>query len=208
MPNPTGSVFLQADQNYVWTDGDVYEIVQTDEVEGAATGASFNGIGVDNQPHQVLLNKVSHIRTVQVTQQEIISTLQQFTTLAASNVGLNGWMKFPSQDVNLGMIQIIIQWGTLSLLPYSAPGSLPQVFTFSFPIRFPNAVWILLPWWQANMTSGKGEFGGLARDLAPQVPLQLQTNHLLYDALSTVQIADASRSVLGITGIGWLAVGY
>jgi len=58
MSNPTGTTYLQANPSYVWTNGDVYQIPQTDTVEGAATGASFSGIGVENQPHIVLLNKI------------------------------------------------------------------------------------------------------------------------------------------------------
>lgn len=57
MANPTGSIYLQANGSYTWMDGDIYEIRQTDQVEAAATGASFGGIGVENQPHQILLNK-------------------------------------------------------------------------------------------------------------------------------------------------------
>lgn len=58
MANPSGSTYLQANLSYVWANGDVYEIPQTDTTEGAATGASFSGLGVDNQPHQLLLNKI------------------------------------------------------------------------------------------------------------------------------------------------------
>lgn len=57
MSNPSGSIYLQANNSYAWASGDVYEIPQTDTTEGAATGASFSGLGVDNQPHQILLNK-------------------------------------------------------------------------------------------------------------------------------------------------------
>ncbi len=66
MANPTGTVYLTAAPGYVWTDGDVYQIPQTDQVEGAATGASFGGLGVDNQPHQLLLNKIELIHNHQL----------------------------------------------------------------------------------------------------------------------------------------------
>lgn len=63
MSNPTGTKYLQANSGYVWADGDVYEIPQTDDVEGAASGASFSGLGVENQPHQKLLNKIQWLYT-------------------------------------------------------------------------------------------------------------------------------------------------
>ena len=37
-----------------YTANEIYEIQQTDPVEGAGTGASFSGIGVSNEPHQQL----------------------------------------------------------------------------------------------------------------------------------------------------------
>ena len=61
MANPTGTTYLQANAGYTWMEGDIYEIPQTDQLEGAATGASFSGLGVVNQPHQVLLNKAEYL---------------------------------------------------------------------------------------------------------------------------------------------------
>jgi hypothetical protein len=66
MANPTGTQNLTENPAYVYTDGDVYQIPQTDTVEGAATGASFSGLGADNQPHQVLLNKTKVLRVNQL----------------------------------------------------------------------------------------------------------------------------------------------
>ena len=48
MANPTGG-HLTENLGYVWADGDVYEIAQTDTAEGAASGASFAGLGVDER---------------------------------------------------------------------------------------------------------------------------------------------------------------
>lgn len=75
MANPTGTSNLQANQAYVWMNGDVYLIPQTDEVEGAATGASFSGIGVENQPHQVLLNKIQWLYTLLTNQPHGVAVL-------------------------------------------------------------------------------------------------------------------------------------
>jgi len=41
---------------------EIYQIQQTDAVEGAATGASFGGIGVSNQPHQQLANRTALLK--------------------------------------------------------------------------------------------------------------------------------------------------
>ena len=40
-----------------FTANEVYEIQATDPVEGAASGASFGGLGLSNQPHQQLANR-------------------------------------------------------------------------------------------------------------------------------------------------------
>src|SRR5580704_16683567 len=101
MANPTGTIYLQANNSYVWTDGDVYQIPQTDQSEGAANGASFAGLGVDNQPHQALLNKAQLLHRNQLADEANISALQTILTLS-SEVALNGWMKLSSNDVNLG----------------------------------------------------------------------------------------------------------
>ena len=106
--NPTGTTYLQANTSYVWTDGDVYEIPQTDEVEGAATGASFSGLGVDNQPHQVLLNKIQYLHSHQVQDEANIAALESLAVLITSDVGANGWLKLGANDTNLGQIQIVI----------------------------------------------------------------------------------------------------
>jgi hypothetical protein len=98
MANPTGSAYLQANSSYTWTDGDIYEIVQTDQQEGAATGASFGGIGVDNQPHQVLLNKVQWLYTRITTwpHSQTVLTVGSGTFIVPSyvtGVWVRGWGK-------------------------------------------------------------------------------------------------------------------
>src|SRR5215470_7253132 len=99
MSNPTGTTYLTANPSYTWADGDVYEIQQTDQAEGAASGASFSGIGVENQPHQYLLNKINYLK----------KNLVQ----ATSSVGTTGWYRIAAQDAVLGQINIIEQWGMI-----------------------------------------------------------------------------------------------
>jgi hypothetical protein len=45
--------------NASYTPNEVYRISQADVVEGAAAGATFSGIGIDNQPHQQLANRTA-----------------------------------------------------------------------------------------------------------------------------------------------------
>ncbi len=40
-----------------WTDNEVLQLDANDEIEGAGVGASYGGIGRDNQPHQQLANR-------------------------------------------------------------------------------------------------------------------------------------------------------
>jgi hypothetical protein len=61
MPNPTGSTYLSALANYTWQDGDVYQIPQTDTVGRGSRRRFVNGLGVANQPHQEILNKLQLI---------------------------------------------------------------------------------------------------------------------------------------------------
>ena len=64
-----------------FTANEVYEIQATDAVEGAATGASFGGLGLSNQPHQQLANRTAFLKQRQDTNVGNIAALQAFTTL-------------------------------------------------------------------------------------------------------------------------------
>lgn len=98
MSNPSGSVYLQANNSYAWAYGDVYEIPQTDTTEGAATGASFSGLGVDNQPHQVLLNKAqwlyNYVTTLPHGSTQLTVGSGNFVVPAAvTGIWVRGWGK-------------------------------------------------------------------------------------------------------------------
>jgi hypothetical protein len=204
MANPTGNTYLQANVNYSWTDGDVYELVQTDTVEAAAAGASFSGLGVVNQPHQVLLNKINYLHSKQVADEATLASLQSLSNLISSDVGTNGWLKLGANDINLGQIQLIIQWGTISLLPFGGQsGSLPTTLPFSFPIAYPNACWLLLPYWQTNITAAN--MPQIAMPIGAVVPLLKQGNQIAY---GQIQKQIAYGSTPGLTGIGWVSLGY
>jgi len=214
MANPTGTTYMQANNNYVWQNGDVYEIVWTDMVEGAATGASFAGLGVANQPHQILLNKVNLLQRKQLQDEGNIAALQAFIQLISSDIGISllgqlagqeGWLKVGSNDVNLGEIQLIWQWGTIDFTPYTG-GLVPNPFPFNFPIAFPNAIWAIAPYWVTNdpVTKAITAIGNDPLTVMMQAPLQTQGNNMLFNFNRL-----SSSTILGpyVTGIGWAALG-
>jgi len=215
MPNPTGTTYLQANQNYVWQDGDVYQIPWTDTVEGAAAGASFGGLGVANQPHQLLLNKINLLLGKQLINEGNIAALQGLIQLITSTINMKlvgqvtakeGWLKVGSKDVNLGQLQIIWQWGTIDLTPYTGQ-PVPNPLPFNFPIAFPNAIWEIVPYWQTNQLATKDilTLGNDPVTLEIQSPLQKQGNNMLFNFSML-----SSSSLIGpyLTGIGYAAVGY
>jgi len=132
---------LSANSGYVWTDNDVYSIALNDNVEGAGSGASFGGIGIDNEPHQVLLNKVQLTHQKQVADESNITALLAFQALFTSHAGTNGWLKAGFQDTALGQIDVILQWGTIVIS--SSGGNLAASYSlnFGFPLAFPNNCW-------------------------------------------------------------------
>jgi len=201
MANPTGTVYLQANNSYVWTDGDVYQIPQTDLAEGAATGASFAGLGVDNQPHQALLNKAQLLHKNQLADEAKIVSLRTALTLTSA-VGASGWLKLSSNDVNLGQIYPILQWGLVSLLPYYNT-TLPSTFPVNFPIPFPNACWVLIPYFQTSLPSGTLEYV-----VYPNTPFNVQQNSFSWTSSSGQVMAIANSRGPGLTGISWIAFGY
>lgn len=79
-----------------WVSNEVYEIQQTDRVEGAAAGASFGGIGISNQPHQQLANRTAFLYQRQSTNIANITALQgELSRLGARNTWAN-WSVFAS----------------------------------------------------------------------------------------------------------------
>jgi hypothetical protein len=210
MANPTGSTYLQANNTYSWVDGDIYEIPQTDQVEGAATGASFSGLGVENQPHQVILNKVQLTHVNQLADEVNIAALLTFKSLFTSTIGISGFVRLGVQDSNLGQIDIIVQWGTLSTIGWNstiAGTSTPMAL--NFPIAFPNAIYVLHPWVQSNQALGLGS-EGLHLFAYPATPLQKQGNKIILSAsqVGSFQWAQTPTDGKGVTGVGWIAMGY
>lgn len=124
-----------------FTANEIYQIDQTDRVEGAGTGASFGGIGISNEPHQQLANRTALLKQRQDANIASIATLQATIAKLASSLQSNGYLKIPLTDVNRGPVVAIIQWGYLALAQQNF--TVDTQFVVSWPIPFPNA--ILLP---------------------------------------------------------------
>src|ERR1035437_5885269 len=79
MANPHGG-YLTENLGYTWADGDIYRIDQADAAEAFAAHASFGGLGVENEPHQILLNKIKLARLAQIADEANIAVLQARNT--------------------------------------------------------------------------------------------------------------------------------
>jgi hypothetical protein len=122
-----------------FTSNEVYEIQATDAVEGAASGASFGGIGLSNQPHQQLANRTAFLKQRQDVNIGNIAALLAFMAGFTGSMGTSGYLKIPITDVHRGAITAVVQWGVLA-----PEGGLGQdtPYTVSWPTAFPNAcVW-------------------------------------------------------------------
>src|ERR1039457_3471227 len=97
-----------------FTSNEVYQIQATDRVEGAASGASFSGTGISNQPHQQLANRTAFLKQRQDVNISNIGVLQAFQALFTGLMAQNGYLKIPVADINKGLIQYFIQWGLVN----------------------------------------------------------------------------------------------
>jgi hypothetical protein len=199
MANPTGTVYLTASNSYAWTNGNVYEIPQTDTVEGAATGASFNGLGVDNQPHQVLLNKVQFLynRMVGVDEPNISYALA-FLGGFASDAGGTGWASFEVTDSSRGNMQLIIQWGEILFGVRLAAGLYGP---YSFARTFPN---MCLNIQITTITNGAADGGYGSGKNVIMVPNDLPPSASGFSIYNNAEAA-ASNSAMGFY---YFAVGF
>lgn len=58
-----------------WIANEVYELQATDPVQGAGIGASFGGLGFDNQPHQQLANRTAFLNQQRLLDEANIALL-------------------------------------------------------------------------------------------------------------------------------------
>lgn len=187
---------------------EIYEIQQTDPVEGAGTGASFGGIGVSNQPHQQLANRTSFIKNRQDTNIANIGVLQAFTALFAGAMGTNGYVTIPFADVNRGQIEIILQWGFFSFAGLSASGVENELFTISLPVAFSNASEWAVGHYASNNVANRGALVNSALMLEPVTPLGKSTISFFSDWNGQGSVTIAGGTKTGLTGFFWLALGF
>jgi hypothetical protein len=175
---------------------EIYELQQTDAVEGAAIGASFGGIGLSNQPHQQLANRTAFLKQRQDVNIVSIGVLQAFMAGFTGSLQANGYIQIPIADVSRGQIAAIIQWGYYSL---------PQVgilqdteYPVTWPIRFPNT--ILTP-----PLATHAYVGATGRNIAASaVSWNTAGGIFVLDVPELVQGAGHERS----NGFSWLAIGF
>src|ERR1700676_2065921 len=117
---------------------EIYELQQTDSVEGAGSGASFGGIGVSNQPHQQLANRTALLKQRQDVNIASIGVLQAFMAGFTGSLQVNGYIQIPVADVSRGPITATIQWGYYALPQVSI--SQDTEYAVTWPIRFPNTI--------------------------------------------------------------------
>src|SRR6202521_6419589 len=87
-----------------FTSNEVYQIQATDPVEGAASGASFSGTGISNQPHQQLANRTALLKQRQDVNISNIGVLQAFMAGFTGSLQANGYIQIPVADVLRGQI--------------------------------------------------------------------------------------------------------
>jgi hypothetical protein len=194
--------------NAEFTANEIYEIQQTDAVEGAAMGASFGGIGLSNQPHQQLANRTAYIKGRQDTNIANIAIVQAFDALFSGSMGQNGYISIPFLDVNRGQIQIIVQWGFYSFvgLPTSAVEN--ALFTATLPIAFSNANEWTGAVFTTNNTTGDGALVNGSLVLETVTPLSNSAVSFFSDWDGSGKINVAGGTQAGLTGFYWMAVGF
>ncbi len=196
--------------NPEFTANEVYEIQATDPVEGAATGASFGGIGVDNEPHQQLANRTAFLKQRQDSNISNIAALQAFQALFKSALGPSGWIKLGATDSSLGPVDLIVQWGVIPLLGKTPADLENALWQVAFPIPFPNACFRIAPFWETNKTTSVGSFESGICVLEAITPYSKTQASFFsdWDGSGKIYIAQQAADGLGLTGIGWVAIGY
>lgn len=189
-----------------FTADEVYQIAATDMVEGAATGASFSGLGISNQPHQQLANRTAFLKQRQDTNIANIGTLQAFVAQFTGSLQTNGYLKIPIVDIARGAIVAIIQWGWYPLSAQKIP--VDTQFSVTWPIAFPNT--ILLPPLATNFYYRTGG----ANTVASVVSYGNTGGVFVLDVPNGLQVDATGQTVSGIggpeesNGFSWLAIGF
>jgi len=178
-----------------FTANEVYEIQATDPVEGAATGASFSGLGLSNQPHQQLANRTAFLKQRQDTNIGSIGALQAFTALFEGLMAGNGYLQVPFADVNRGLITATVQWG--ALFPVGGLGK-DQTYAVTWPLEFPHAC----VWAMASLSNSTADVND-GKLVMETVGLTSSIGIFMSDFLS-----GASDSSHANDGFYWFSIGF
>lgn len=181
-----------------YTADEIYEIQATDMIEGAATGASFGGIGISNEPHQQLANRTAFLKGRQDTNIANIAALQAFMAGFAGALEQNGYIKLPIAAVNRGSVVAIIQWGYYPLV--EAKITSDTKYSVVWPVPFPNA--ILLPPLATNVYY---KTGGL-NTAASVVSYSASGATFVLDVPGSLDSYSQGQEITN--GFSWLAIGF
>jgi len=180
-----------------FTTNEIYEIQATDSVEGAASGASFGGLGLSNQPHQQLANRTAYLYGRQKTNIANIGILQAFMAGFTGLLQASGYLTIPISDISRGAVAALIQWGYFPLSDQKIGND--EEFNVTWPITFPNA--ILLPPLATNVYASTSGFNTVA-------------SVVTYGRSGGTFVLDVPGGTsLGTTGersngFSWLAIGF
>ena len=119
--------------NPSFTANEVYELQQTDAVEGAGSGASFGGLGNDNQPHQQLANRTAWAMLLIAQLTAWVAMLLTWMGTFQCSLGVNGYIKIGMADIGLGSVVFVAQWGR-----YTPVLTADGVYNIAWPIAFPH----------------------------------------------------------------------
>jgi hypothetical protein len=199
------------DNSSSWTDNSVYEIQATDPVEGASALASFGGIGVSNEPHQILANRTAFLKRRQDLNITAIGNLQAFVSEFVGSRTNPGYIEIPYQDVSAGAGSFYVQWGFISFLGLSSGSVTNGTFQQNFAIAFPNLCLKVMTSLQSNWDFDTvGALDEAALSIEPIAPYSrtVATFYVDYNGAGTVRIASSFPVKLGLTGIEWFAIGF
>ena len=176
---------------------EIYQIQATDSVEGAAIGASFGGLGLSNQPHQQLANRTALLKQRQDTNIAKIAAIQAFVAGFTGSLGQSGYLKIPLVDLSRGSISAVVQWGSFSLS--DAKIGHDQQFAVSWPIAFPNAVFVAVATNVYRRTHGQSTVASIVTGT-----LSTTGARFVLDVPDGAGTASPEES----DGFTWIAIGF
>lgn len=199
---------------------EVYRIDETDPVEGAWSSASFDGAGVENEPHAQLADRTAFLRgrqdvdlgsiaALEAWAAEFTSHLQAVAPGAGSSAGYlasGGWFQLPIVDTSRGALIALVQFGFWSLAESFAHDSVTQggspIFV-AWPIEFPNAI-LAPPLATSIYVAGSAAEGGGGNLVVSPISYSRAGANFTVDVPGG--LLDAVAQLAG--GFGWVAIGF